>query len=93
MVTLWRDCKNHLAGTTYTCVDSHPDTLQGGSTYKGGKLFYPVEAHCGSLKCPPLCVPFVQKNKMLNFEKITRMISRIFVLICLRDVIFHALKN
>lgn len=62
-------CKNHLAGTTYTCVDSHPDTLQGGSTYKGGKLVYPVEAHCGSLKCPPLCVPFVQKNKMLNFEK------------------------
>lgn len=44
---------DHAAGTTYTCIDSHPDTLAGGSTHKGGKLFYPVEAQCGSLKCPP----------------------------------------
>ncbi|XP_065925527.1 uncharacterized protein [Magallana gigas] len=44
---------DHVAGTTFTCVDSHPDTLHGGSNFKGGKLFYPVEAHCGSLKCPP----------------------------------------
>lgn len=44
---------DHPAGTTYTCIDSHPDTLHGGSTVKYGKLFYPVEAYCGSLKCPP----------------------------------------
>ncbi|XP_052704573.1 uncharacterized protein LOC128180490 [Crassostrea angulata] len=44
---------DHAAGTTYTYIDSHPDTLHGGSTFKDGKLFYPVEASCGSLKCPP----------------------------------------
>lgn len=44
---------DHEAGTTYTCVDSHPDTLNGGSKSKDGKLFYLVEATCTSLKCPP----------------------------------------
>ncbi|XP_052704570.1 uncharacterized protein LOC128180488 isoform X2 [Crassostrea angulata] len=44
---------NHAAGTSYTCVDSHPDTLHGGSSDKDGRLFYLVEAACGSLKCPP----------------------------------------
>lgn len=43
----------HPAGTTYTCVDSRPDTLHGGSKNKDGKLFYLVEATCGSMKCPP----------------------------------------
>ncbi|XP_078329456.1 uncharacterized protein LOC144617616 [Crassostrea virginica] len=43
----------HAAGTMYTCVDSHPDTLHGGQTDKNGYLFYMVEARCGSLKCPP----------------------------------------
>nr|XP_022303121.1 uncharacterized protein LOC111110801 [Crassostrea virginica] len=41
------------AGTMYTCVDSHPDTLHGGRSDKNGYLFYPVEGQCGSLKCPP----------------------------------------
>ncbi|XP_034330867.1 uncharacterized protein [Magallana gigas] len=44
---------DHAAGTAYTCIDSHPDTLHGGATNKDGKLFYLVEASCGSLKCPP----------------------------------------
>lgn len=43
----------HPAGTQYTCVDSHPDTLHGGQTSKDGYLFFVVEARCGSLKCPP----------------------------------------
>ena len=43
----------HTAGTKYTCVDSHPDTLHGGQSDKHGRLFYLVEARCGSLKCPP----------------------------------------
>ena len=43
----------HAAGTKYTCVDSHPDTLHGGHIDKDGYLFYLVEARCGSLKCPP----------------------------------------
>ena len=43
----------HVAGTQYTCMDSHPDTLHGGRSDKNGYLFYPVEGRCGSLKCPP----------------------------------------
>lgn len=43
----------HDAGTTFTCVYSHPDTLHGGSKSKRGYLLYLVEATCGSLKCPP----------------------------------------
>lgn len=43
----------HTAGTTYTCVDSDPDSLQGGHTGNRGYLLYMVEARCGSLKCPP----------------------------------------
>ncbi|XP_052704113.1 uncharacterized protein LOC128180225 isoform X1 [Crassostrea angulata] len=44
----------HAAGTTYTCVDSHPDTLHGGATGRGvGYMFYMVEAACDSLTCHP----------------------------------------
>lgn len=43
----------HKAGTMYTCVDEHPDTLHGGQANIDGKMFYSVEARCGSLKCPP----------------------------------------
>ncbi|XP_078310943.1 uncharacterized protein LOC111133494 isoform X2 [Crassostrea virginica] len=43
----------HKAATQYTCVDHHPDTLHGGQGDKNGRLFYMVEAQCGSLKCPP----------------------------------------
>lgn len=41
------------AGTTYACVDNHPDTLRGGSTDEDGKLFYLLKAACESMKCPP----------------------------------------
>ncbi|XP_052691287.1 uncharacterized protein LOC128169166 [Crassostrea angulata] len=44
---------NSPAGTMYTCVDEHPDTLHGGRANQDGRLFYSVEARCGSLKCPP----------------------------------------
>nr|XP_034330215.1 short-chain collagen C4 [Crassostrea gigas] len=44
---------NHNAGTSYTCVDSDPETLQGEHIDNNGYLFYMVEAMCGSLKCPP----------------------------------------
>lgn len=43
----------HPAGTMYTCIDEQPDTLHGGHASKDGRLFYSVEARCGSLKCPP----------------------------------------
>lgn len=41
------------SGSTYTCIDNHPDTVHGGQDNKEGRLFYQVEARCGSLKCPP----------------------------------------
>nr|XP_022292594.1 short-chain collagen C4-like [Crassostrea virginica] len=43
----------HPAGSMFTCIDGHPDTLHGGQANVDGKLFYPVEARCGPLKCPP----------------------------------------
>lgn len=43
----------HSAGSVYTCVDNHPDTLHGGRADQNGYLFHQVEARCGSLKCPP----------------------------------------
>nr|XP_022294934.1 uncharacterized protein LOC111105053 [Crassostrea virginica] len=43
----------HTAGSMYTCVDGNPDILHGGKADKNGKLFFLVEARCGSLKCPP----------------------------------------
>lgn len=43
----------HNAASEYVCVDGNPDSLPGGSEDKNGKLFYFVEAECGSLKCPP----------------------------------------
>lgn len=56
----------HAAGTTYTCIDSHPDTLHGGATSKGvGYMFYMVEAACDSLtwREENLCVLSVLENK------------------------------
>lgn len=43
----------HKAGTTYTCFDSVPDTINGSGVNVDGYLLYLVEARCGSLKCPP----------------------------------------
>lgn len=43
----------HKAGTTYTCFDSVPDTINGSGNNMDGYLVYQVEARCGSLKCPP----------------------------------------
>jgi hypothetical protein len=34
-------------------MDENPQLVQGGKNNKNGYLFYPVEARCGSLKCPP----------------------------------------
>lgn len=43
----------HQAASTYTCVDEHPEAVHGVIKNENGYLFYPVEARCGSLKCPP----------------------------------------
>ncbi|KAJ8306888.1 hypothetical protein KUTeg_014972 [Tegillarca granosa] len=36
----------------YVCVDAHPEHI-GSKSNQNGQLLYPVEAACGSLKCPP----------------------------------------
>jgi hypothetical protein len=43
----------HKAATQYVCVDSNPQMFDGGNANRNGKLFYAVEAECGSLRCPP----------------------------------------
>lgn len=85
---------NHAAWTTYTCVDSHPDTLAGGSAGKDGKLFYMVEATCNPLKCPPyiegrelVCV-VCSKNKtliqvLLNFSALIFQVL-LFKTVCVK---------
>lgn len=40
----------HTAGSTYTCVDEHPDTVPGCHANTDGYLYYTVEARCGTLK-------------------------------------------
>ena len=37
----------------YACMDGAPEALTGGAKDENGALFYPVEARCGSLPCPP----------------------------------------
>ncbi|KAJ8319153.1 hypothetical protein KUTeg_004244 [Tegillarca granosa] len=39
--------------TEYICVDANPDKVHGGGSDQNGRILYPVEARCGSLKCPP----------------------------------------
>jgi hypothetical protein len=43
---------NHYA-SDFVCLDVEPETIAGSSENKNGKLFYFIEARCGSLKCPP----------------------------------------
>ncbi|KAJ8308028.1 hypothetical protein KUTeg_012902 [Tegillarca granosa] len=44
---------NSHGPTEYICVDAKPETVHGGRAMQDGRLLYPVEAKCGSLKCPP----------------------------------------
>ncbi|XP_078595169.1 uncharacterized protein LOC144872666 [Branchiostoma floridae x Branchiostoma japonicum] len=37
----------------FVCMDGEPEVLPGGEGNDNGALFYPVEARCGSLPCPP----------------------------------------
>ena len=41
------------AASEYVCVDENPEKRHGGHKDQNGKLFYKVEAACGSLPCPP----------------------------------------
>ncbi|XP_052077984.1 short-chain collagen C4-like [Mytilus californianus] len=44
---------DHAAASSYVCVDSRPEYLNGGVQNENGKLFYSVLAKCGALQCPP----------------------------------------
>ena len=46
---------DHKKSSDYTCVDSHPEVIQGNSQDQDGRLLYFVEANChsASLPCPP----------------------------------------
>jgi len=37
----------------FVCLDLVPEVRQGGQANDNGGLFYPVQAGCGSLPCPP----------------------------------------
>ncbi|XP_052085262.1 short-chain collagen C4-like [Mytilus californianus] len=52
---------NHNGPSSYICVDSNPEVIEGGVRNDDGYMLYPVKAYCGSLKCPP----YVQ-GSMLN---------------------------
>lgn len=39
--------------SSYICLDSHPEFLQGGQDDKNGHLLYATRIQCGSLACPP----------------------------------------
>ncbi|XP_045170022.1 uncharacterized protein LOC123532616 [Mercenaria mercenaria] len=39
--------------TEFVCLDGEPEIIGGGASDVNGKLFYFVEARCGSLRCPP----------------------------------------
>ncbi|XP_045170445.2 uncharacterized protein LOC123532908 [Mercenaria mercenaria] len=43
----------HKAGSEFVCLDKDPEAVPGGNSKQLGKLFYLVEAVCGSLQCPP----------------------------------------
>ncbi|XP_078690071.1 uncharacterized protein LOC144921205 [Branchiostoma floridae x Branchiostoma belcheri] len=40
-------------GGQFVCMDEQPQAAFGGHTSQNGALFYPVEAYCGALLCPP----------------------------------------
>ena len=44
---------DYNGGTDYYCVDKDPENLPNGTKNDNGYLLYFVEAHCGSLRCPP----------------------------------------
>ncbi|XP_078574627.1 uncharacterized protein LOC144860933 [Branchiostoma floridae x Branchiostoma japonicum] len=45
--------KDHAGSKEFVCMDKQPQADHSGSENKDGALFYPTEAVCGSLRCPP----------------------------------------
>ncbi|CAC5367052.1 unnamed protein product [Mytilus coruscus] len=45
--------KNSRTPSEYICVDEKLESVPGGDSSRNDGVVYPVEAVCGSLKCPP----------------------------------------
>ncbi|XP_019633662.1 PREDICTED: short-chain collagen C4-like [Branchiostoma belcheri] len=45
--------RDQAGRSKFVCMDGEPEVLPGGEGNQSGALFYPVEARCGSLPCPP----------------------------------------
>ncbi|CAG2212416.1 unnamed protein product [Mytilus edulis] len=45
--------RNGRTPSEYICVDEKLDSVPGGDANRNEAVVYPVEAACGSLKCPP----------------------------------------
>ena len=39
--------------TMYECVDKDAESVPGSAANTNGALFYPVEANCNGMACPP----------------------------------------
>ena len=53
---------SHKKSSDYTCVDSHPEVIQGNSQDQDGRLLYFVEANCHSASLP--CPPYVEGREI-----------------------------
>ncbi|XP_035678797.1 uncharacterized protein LOC118417352 [Branchiostoma floridae] len=49
---LMAEFRDHAGSKEFVCMDKQPQAAQGGHGNQDGALFYPTEAHCGSLPCP-----------------------------------------
>jgi hypothetical protein len=67
----------HTAASEYVCVDDDPERIIGTSANCNGKLFYHVEAECGSLKCPPYVNGRELTCAVCSFGKISVTVVRI----------------
>ncbi|CAH1269381.1 Hypp4164 [Branchiostoma lanceolatum] len=45
--------RDHAGAKEYVCMDKKPEAEHAGHLNHDGALFYPVEAACGALPCPP----------------------------------------
>ncbi|XP_035674501.1 uncharacterized protein LOC118414526 [Branchiostoma floridae] len=50
---LMANYRYHAGSKEFVCMDKQPQAAHSGHTNQNGALFYPTEAYCGSLPCPP----------------------------------------
>ncbi|CAH1799447.1 unnamed protein product [Owenia fusiformis] len=50
---LMAEHRGHASSKSFICMDEAPEAAAGGRGNQNGALFYPVEATCDTLLCPP----------------------------------------